>query len=71
MKTFYTYKGESNFYYYDIILAEPDDVIVVEDNDVTNISKTNRGVSNCPDNTLRDLLSKCTIISSDQRISNC
>lgn len=65
MKTFYTYKGKSSFYYYDIILAEPDDVIVVEGSNVSNISKTNRSISNCPDDTLKNLLSRCTIISSD------
>lgn len=65
MKTFYTYKGTENFHVYDVVLAEPDDVIVVEDLSVTNISKTNRSISNCPDEILSSLLSRCTIISSD------
>ena len=65
MKTFYTYKGEEDFHVYDVVLAEPNDVIVVEDLNITNISKTNRSINNCPNEILASLLSRCTIISSD------
>ena len=65
MKTFYTYKGKSSFYYYDVVLAELNDFIVVENNEVVNISKTNKEIQNCPKDVLEKLLSNCDIISNN------
>lgn len=63
MKTFYSYKGKDRFYVYDVVFAEPDDVIAVEGNNVVNISKTKREIKNCPSDILNNLKSRCTVIT--------
>lgn len=65
MKAFYTYAGSDEFYIHNVVLAEPGDVLVVDNNNIANISKTNRELDNCPEEVLLELLSKCTIISTD------
>lgn len=64
-RTFYTYKNSNDFYIYDVVFAENEDVILVQGNTVTNISKTNRSIANCPKDILSSLLSRCIVISSD------
>lgn len=57
----YIYKGTNNFYYEDVVIAMPEDILRIDDNVIKNVNTNNKFYS-IPEQYLTNILADCYLL---------